>query len=348
MKKFLVYKKSYTDLKLISGNIGKLYEEGISFVDIFELIQEMPLKARYKVAIKDIEKSLKEGKSFEDSLKEKKELFPTLFISLVSIGEKTGRLALVLKSLEKYYGKREMMRKNILKSLSYPCILFIALICVFFLLVFMVIPNIGEMYLSLDKDIPKSCMVLMNFKQFVKEQPWILPLGIGVVAILFKLSIMLIKKRVKMLSILQQIPLVRDFNEYLIIILLSIVINSGINISKGFSYCSELKYIGNVGEKLKSINKGLLQGEELSTIMKKSKLFSKYTLAHIKLGEYSGSLDTRLELLEGELYENMIFKLNKNMEKIQPCLIVMMASLVLIFISTFIMPLLDGFNVGGI
>ena len=36
-------KASYRDLALIAGNIGKLYDEGISLLNILNLIDELPL-----------------------------------------------------------------------------------------------------------------------------------------------------------------------------------------------------------------------------------------------------------------------------------------------------------------
>ena len=37
-------KASYSDLAIIAGNIGKLYDEGVSLLNILSLIDELPLK----------------------------------------------------------------------------------------------------------------------------------------------------------------------------------------------------------------------------------------------------------------------------------------------------------------
>ena len=70
-------------------------------------------------------------------------------------------------------------------------------------------------------------------------------------------------------------------------------------------------------------------------------MFSKYTLAHIKLGEESGSLDKRLQLLEEEVFKSLTVKINKLTKMIQPFLILFIGVIIVTFIIKFIMPLLD-------
>ena len=55
--KIMKKKASYRDLALIAGNIGKLYDEGISLLNILNLIDELPLKKEYKVMLKEMEGS---------------------------------------------------------------------------------------------------------------------------------------------------------------------------------------------------------------------------------------------------------------------------------------------------
>lgn len=70
-------------------------------------------------------------------------------------------------------------------------------------------------------------------------------------------------------------------------------------------------------------------------------MFSKYTLAHIKLGEESGSLDKRLQLLEEEVFKNLTTRINKITQLIQPFLILFIGVIIVSFIIKFLMPLLD-------
>ena len=75
--------------------------------------------------------------------------------------------------------------------------------------------------------------------------------------------------------------------------------------------------------------------------MIETNMFSKSTLAHIKLGEECGALDKRLTILEDTIFTNLSFKISKITSMIQPFLILFIGVIIIIFIIKFLMPLLD-------
>ena len=107
-------KPSYRDLALMAGNIGSLYDEGISLLNILSLIDELPLKKEYKELLKIMEKDIREGASLYDGFKKGGVLIPNFFNSMVDIGERTGKIVYVLKGLEIFYSKIFYIKKAII------------------------------------------------------------------------------------------------------------------------------------------------------------------------------------------------------------------------------------------
>ena len=96
-------KVSYNDLALIAGNISTLYEDGIQLLNIFTLLDELPLRKEYKSLLREMEEVIKGGGSLKSAFsKERETLIPNFFISMVGIGEKTGRIVYVLRGLEEW------------------------------------------------------------------------------------------------------------------------------------------------------------------------------------------------------------------------------------------------------
>ena len=89
------------------------------------------------------------------------------------------------------------------------------------------------------------------------------------------------------------------------------------------------------------IDGGGKNGKVLSESMNETMMFSKYTLAHIKLGEECGSLDKRLIILETEIFNNLNDKISKITVLVQPLLILTIGIIILSFIIKFVVPLLD-------
>ena len=86
-------KVSYKDLALIAGNISKLYEEGIQLLHIFSLLDELPLKKEYKMLLKEMEIIIRDGGTLRKAFSKGEGLIPIFFLSMVGIGERTGRIA---------------------------------------------------------------------------------------------------------------------------------------------------------------------------------------------------------------------------------------------------------------
>lgn len=126
-------KVSYNDLALIAGNISTLYEDGIQLLNIFALLDELPLRKEYKNLLREMEEVIKEGGSLKSAFsKERETLIPNFFISMVGIGEKTGRIVYVLKGLEIYYKKLEQINKSIIKAITYPIFLMLGSYCTWY------------------------------------------------------------------------------------------------------------------------------------------------------------------------------------------------------------------------
>lgn len=334
-------KESYKDLALIAGNIAKLYEEGIPLLNILVLIDELPLKKEYKALIKSMEDVIKAGGSMQEAFNMGKGLIPKFFISMVGIGEKTGKIVYVLKGLEIYYNKLQYINSAIFSAVTYPLILIGALVVLGFFVVFFFIPNMTNIYGAMGKEVPETYLKIIALKESVFNNPiimivevilWIIILPYYIVKIFFKKYIS---------SIVEKIPICNLLNEYIVIVLMSVVINSGINIAIGLEYCSESEISNKINKNIKRINRDITSGIMLSEAMNETGMFSKYTLAHIKLGEEAGSLDKRLVLLEEEIFKSLSCKINKATQLIQPLLILIIGVVIVFFILKFVMPLLD-------
>lgn len=337
---------NYNDLALICGNMSRLYGEGITFINIIELIEEVPLSRQYINGIKEIKSLIKEGNSLYFSFSSKKEIFPKFFLSMIDIGEKTGKIDLVLKGLETYYSKVKNIKKTIYTAMIYPCILSIALFFMIIFGIFVALPSFADIYISMGKEVPTLCNEIINIKHYISENKIvtlsiIICYGIIIPYILFSVGI-----KEKIFLLLSKIKVYKMFNEYIAIVLFSVIFNSGISISKGLEFCSSTNVLKGSKSKFDNISKMLYEGKTLTEALSNSDLFSNYSLAHIRLGDESGSLDRRFALLEKELYEKIIFKVNKDVEMIQPIMIVFIGTIILSFIIFFILPLFNSLTIG--
>ncbi len=88
-------------------------------------------------------------------------VFPPVYVTSVLAGEKSGSLVEVLDRYVSYQKMTLAVRKKLLVSLLYPCILIVLVISLIFFLVTYVVPNFAELYNSMQAKLPLPTQILI-------------------------------------------------------------------------------------------------------------------------------------------------------------------------------------------
>ncbi len=99
-----LFRKLY--LSRIADNMDTMLSAGISIVRSIEITGEVVGNRTYAGIMKDTQEAVKGGSSFSDALG-KHEPIPAIMVQMVKVGEETGALGSILKTLAKFY-KREV------------------------------------------------------------------------------------------------------------------------------------------------------------------------------------------------------------------------------------------------
>jgi type IV pilus assembly protein PilC len=114
---------SLSDLAELCRVLRHCVGAGLTLRDVFR-----QLSARGRPAVRSaaarVSATLEHGQSLEEALKNEADRFPPLFVSLLSVGERTGMLPEVAADLEKYYSRQLRLRKKFLSQITWPVIQF--------------------------------------------------------------------------------------------------------------------------------------------------------------------------------------------------------------------------------
>lgn len=335
-------KVKYEDLSTISEALGNLYEDGISIRDGVLLVSDMPLRKEYKESLQGINTLLMKGEALSVALAHYKEIYPGLFIGLVRIGENSGRLGETLLRLHEFYKRLWKIKREVINSLIYPAFLIVAIITMVFFLLFYLLPTFYESFMSsggAPTGIVNSFYNLYllyknNFSLFIT---YLLSYG-GIIIIL---CTFLYKYLINGTELFYKFKVFREVREYIFLLIISLIVNSGISLPVGISFCLECNDLNKYEEGLKEISNKVLCGKELSDALSLLPFISKYSLSMIKLGEGSGSLPNRLNKVISRLDSKTKESMKKLLSLIQPSLILVMALVVVFIICIFVLPMFD-------
>jgi type IV pilus assembly protein PilC len=88
-------------------------------------------------------------------------VFPPMYVTSVMAGEKSGSLTEVLERYITYQRLTLAVRKKIMLSLLYPCVLVVLVVCLISFLITYVVPNFAELYKSMDAKLPAATEILI-------------------------------------------------------------------------------------------------------------------------------------------------------------------------------------------
>lgn len=332
-------------LSLITGNLAQLYKDGIPITTALELIADTVPNKAYKNSVLKVLVLIKQGNSLSEGFAQFKDLYTGFLIGIISIGENTGKLYEVLKGLNVFYDKSIFIKREIKNASVYPLFIFASMIILNIFLVNKVIPNFCEIYKSMNIKLPPNCKSLYDINNTLKGNPLL-----AVITIISWLLVVVILLKYFSRKIdadrFIKIKIVRSFFEYIMVLLFSIITSTGINISKALEYCETSISYSYLRKKIREINISILRGRTLSESLERSGLFSRYTLAIIKIREESGTIEEGFK----ELSLNLEYKLSEQIKKyirlINPIFVIIMAFFIVIFLLGFVLPLFDALKSG--
>ncbi|MEZ4211245.1 MAG: type II secretion system F family protein [Candidatus Paceibacterota bacterium] len=99
-----LYKKVF--LSRISDNLNTMLSSGISIIRSIEITSDVVNNYVYKSILNEIEEDVKSGSSLSNAFQKHKDI-PAIMVQMVQVGEETGSLGSILKTLAEFY-KREV------------------------------------------------------------------------------------------------------------------------------------------------------------------------------------------------------------------------------------------------
>ena len=132
-----LYKKLY--LSRIADNFSTMLTSGIAVVEAVDITSKVVGNSVYENILIEASQKIKGGASISDSLMPYKEM-PGILIQMIRVGEETGELGNILKTLSKFYQREVMQAVDTLVDLIEPAMIVLLGLGVGFLLAAVMIP----------------------------------------------------------------------------------------------------------------------------------------------------------------------------------------------------------------
>ena len=111
-----------TQMVSLCRQFATSYDAGIPIIQALGIVHGHCRHGRVKSILREMIDDIKHGSSLGDAAGKHGRYFPPFFVQLLAVGEKSGKLDLMLRDLADYYEDRLALQRKIISALIYPCI----------------------------------------------------------------------------------------------------------------------------------------------------------------------------------------------------------------------------------
>src|SRR5580693_260593 len=150
LEKFLIFNQQFVTL----------IRAGLPILKSLDLLAERLTDPKLSVYIKGVRGEVRNGSLLSDAFA-RQGVFPSIYVTTVLAGERSGSLAEVIERFISYQKLSLSVRKKLLVSLMYPAVLITLVIGLIVFLVTFVVPNFAQLYSSMQAQLPMPTQILI-------------------------------------------------------------------------------------------------------------------------------------------------------------------------------------------
>jgi MSHA biogenesis protein MshG len=303
----------------------------------------------FQQTLNDVVERLEAGVELSMAMRAHPKIFNNLFVSLVSVGESSGRLDLVFKQLSDYMERDLATMKSIKSALRYPSFVLIAITIAIVIINIKVIPAFAGMFAKFGAQLPLPTRILIGISDFFVNYWMYL---FAVIAAIIGWSYHYVqtpegsrvwgRKKLRLIvvgDIIERASLARYARSF------GLMLNAGLPLSNALELSARAVDNPYLGDKIRGIRAGVERGEGLFQTHLVSGMFTPLVLQMISVGEESGQVDSLLAEV-AHFYESEVeYDVKQLSDRIEPIMIVIMAGFVTVLALGIFLPMWDMYSI---
>nr|WP_202427719.1 type II secretion system F family protein [Duganella margarita] len=343
--KLLEKKVTSMDVQLFSRQMYTLLKSGVPIMRGLAGLQESAVSKSFGKVIKDLRESLDSGRELSAAMRRHPAVFTPFYLSMVRVGEMTGRLEEVFLRLFDHLEFDRDMRERVKTALRYPSFVVFAMVAAMVVVNIFVIPAFVGVFSKFNAELPLMTRILIATSNFtVRYWPvlavalvaavWGFRMWVGTAKGLYQWDKFKLKVPVAGKIILKA-TLARFARSF------SLSSRSGVPIVQALSVVAQTVDNAYLTARVEQMRDGVERGESILRTATATNVFTPIVLQMIAVGEESGSLDELMDEI-AQMYEREVdYELKTLSSQIEPILIVFLGIMVLVLALGIFLPIWD-------
>ena len=312
-----LFKVGTGELVRFSRQLATMVTSGASLILTLEMLHSDSNSRGMKRTLTAIRKTLDEGGSLSEALAAHPKVFSSLYVSVVQVGEMTGRLGLALEQLSDILEAENEAKQKAIRTMMYPLAIISLSMVTLFVLMTVALPPLLAVFENMGAEIPAMTRFIVSAMAAFKEH----------FVALIVLGSFIVSGEISMLS--------RT---------LSLLLEAGVTLAEAL----KLAIGGIKNQILRDVfleaEESLLTGHGLSDPLKNHSILPTMFVELVTLGEQSNSLQSTMSDVADAYQKQLERQLDSLLGMLEPASTVVVGGIVGFIAFSMLVPIYSGLN----
>lgn len=327
----------------------QLTKSGVTILDAINDLKESTDQGHTREVLSGMIDEIEGGKTFSEALQEFPESFDEVYITLVKVGEESGRISEVLYDLAENLKWQDELISHTKRIMIYPTIVTLVVIGVVTFLMLYLIPQLIPFIKDIGGVIPLHTRALIATSHFMGSY-WYLIFGIPIIssmalkiwankneAVRYRLDE--IKLRLYIFG-----PLILKTNLARLANYFSMMYSSGLTVLDALKISERLVNNAVLSKSVVDARSHIEDGDLISESFKQVNIFPPLVIRMLKVGENTGALDEALNNVSYFYNREVRETVDKMEAAITPVITVVLGAVMLWIMSAVLGPIYDSLS----
>lgn len=334
---------SNQELAAFCDQIAMVLNAGISPAEGISIMLEDTQSQEGREILKVISENCDEGVSFHESIEESG-VFPKYTLDMIKIGEESGKLEEVMRSLAFHYNREENISKGIKSAVTYPLLIVGMMLIVILVLMVKVLPIFNDVFKQLGTEMTGISRSLLNMGTVISKYAVVfIVILVLIVAAYFIFSKTEWGKQ-RFSKFLSKFFATRKLYEKIasgrLASGLSLTLSAGIDNEKGIELVESLVENSELKSKLDKCKELVEDGMTLTDALCETEVFSNMYSRMVLVGVKTGALDQVFRKIANGYEDEVDEKISNLISVLEPTLVIVLSVIVCMILLSVMLPLM--------
>jgi len=331
------------ELAVYSRQLSVLIDAELPLIQSLTILSEQTKNKYFKRVINTVREDVEAGSTLNQAKRKFPKAFDDLYCNLVSSGEQSGSLDIMLRRLAEYIEKVVRLKSKVKQAMIYPIAIVVFALVVAIFLLWKVIPVFASIFIELGAQLPALTAFIIGLSRFVSS--YIHFIFIGLIALVVGFRYFRKTKQGRWMTDrwILKIPL---FGELLrkvaisrITRTLSTLVSGGVPMLESLKITSSTANNVLLEAAMMDARQKVAEGQSLTEALKQTGHFPFMLTQMVSVGEATGTLDEMLTKLADFYDEEVDASVSSILSVMEPVLLIAVGGMVGSLVISMYLPI---------